>query len=149
MFRTHTSTLLGSPAVESDCFHWGCIEHSLALPWFYVTLIGDETQTTTMLQVMDPKIFIELLEQHQKSLQIKEVQLVTPPHINGGSLWQMEKLLEFSYGHDLKLGSFEFYEVEGGYFYTTLERDQLRDAVVLDKTIIYRRSMLQHLAPTP
>ncbi|WP_339540133.1 hypothetical protein [Pseudomonas sp. RA_5y_Pfl1_P24] len=144
MFRTHTSTLLGSPAVESDCFLWGCIEHSLILPWFYVTLVGDETQTTTMLQVMDPKIFIELLEQHQKSLQIKEVQLVTPPHINGGSLWQMEKLLEFSYCHDLKLGSFELYEVEGGCFYTNLERDKTCDIAGAEKTIVYRRSMLQH-----
>ncbi|MCF5140225.1 hypothetical protein GIW41_01980 [Pseudomonas sp. PA-6-1D] len=148
MFRTHTSTLLGSPAVESDCFFWGCIEHSLALPWFYVTLIGHETQTTTMLQVMDPKIFIELLEQHQKSLQIKKVQLVTPPHINGGSLWQMEKLLEFSYCHDLKLGSFELYKVEGCCFYTTLERDQTLDVASLEKTIVYRRSMLQRRAPT-
>lgn len=38
MFRIHSSTSMGSRTNENDCFYWCCVEHTLALPLFYITL---------------------------------------------------------------------------------------------------------------
>jgi hypothetical protein len=71
-----------------------------------------------MLQVMDPRVFSELLAQHEESFWIEDVQLVSPPYMNGSSAWKMEALLQFSYCHNPDLGSFELYELECGKVYT-------------------------------
>lgn len=141
MFRTDISTILGSPTGQNGCFHWSCIEHSLALPWFYAAVFASKDHTTTMVQVMDPTIFIELLEQHGVTIQIKDVQIVTPPCMNGSESWKMEKLLEFSVYQNQHEGSFEFYEVEGGY-YSTLQLTQESTINDVEKTVIYKRDTL-------
>lgn len=139
MFRTHSSTSLGSRTNENDCFYWSCVEHTLALPWFYITLKSHESRATTMLQVMDPGVFSELLAQHEELLWIEDVQLVSPPYMNGSSAWKMEALLRFSYCHSPDLGSFELYELECGKTYTTLEPEQLVNNDELEKTEIYKK----------
>jgi hypothetical protein len=141
MFRTDISTILGSPTGENGCFHWSCVEHSLALPWFYAAVVASKDQTTAMVQVMDPTILIELLEQNGETIQIKDVQLVTPPCMNGSESWKMEKLLEFSLCHNKYEGSFEVYEVENG-CYTTLQLTQESTNNDVEKIVIYKRDAL-------
>ena len=142
MFRTDISTILGSPTGENGCLHWGCVEHSLALPWFYVAVVASKNQNTAMVQVMDPTIFIELLEQHGKTIRITDVQLVTPPSINGSERWKMERLLEFSLLHNKHGGSFECYEVENG-CYTTLQEALESTKNDVEKNLIYKRDNLR------
>jgi hypothetical protein len=142
MFRTDISTMLGSPGRENECFHWGCVEHSLELPWFYVAVVASKNQNTTMVQVMDPIIFIELLEGHGKTIRITDVQLVTPPIINGSEMWKMERLLEFSLLHYKHGGRFECYEVDNG-CYTTLQEGLERRENYLGKLLIYKRDNLK------
>lgn len=137
MFRTHPSTSLGPYTSGSDSFYWSCIEHNLALPWFYIALKNKASQTTTMLQIMDPRVFSELSTQGDETNLIEYVQLVSPPYMNGSSTWKMEKLCGFSYGHSQDLGSFEIYELEHNKIYTTLETKELYRNIKFEKIPIY------------
>lgn len=138
MFRTHRSMLISSPEHSTENAIWGCIEHCIQLPWFYITIQKKNDNETMALQIMDPELFVELLEQDSDLSWVETVQLVSPPQMNGSGLWVMEELTEFSHVYHPDLGGSELYEVSNGRRYSMASLDKIDSISNIKKTIIYR-----------
>ncbi|MDH4765857.1 hypothetical protein OMP44_23475 [Pseudomonas sp. CBMAI 2609] len=95
------------------------------------------------LQIMDPELFVELLEQDSDSSWVETVQLVSPPQMNGSTLWVMEELIQFSHVYHPDIGGSELYEVANGRSYTMVDLDKIANTVKVKKTIIYTSNKLK------
>ncbi len=137
MFRTHRSMLISSPEHSTENAIWGCVEHCIQLPWLYITIRKRNGNETMALQIMDPELFVELLEQDSDFSWVETVQLVSPPHMNGSSLWVMEELIQFSHVYHPEIGGSELYEVSSGRSYSMVDLDKINNTTDVKKTIIY------------
>jgi hypothetical protein len=120
MFTTRQEAYIELSGLNAEGLHWRYVEHSLHSPWFYITLTrySEGASFQTMLQTMDPNVLATVICSSSHDLSVKDVMLVTPPFINGTECWLMENLLEFSQCHNEKYGSFDYFLVAGGHYYT-------------------------------
>lgn len=137
MFRTHRSMLISDPAHSYENAIWSCVEHCIELPWFYISVRRKPDNQPVVMQIMDPQVFVELLNQDTKDLYVDSVQLVSPPKINGTNTWMMEELVSFSHLYHPNLGGSELYEVASGKYYSMIDPDHLRNESKIKRTIIY------------
>lgn len=119
MYVTRQEAYIDLSELGADGLHWCYVEHSLHVPWFYITLSRDIDGYTmrTMLQTMDPSVLATVICSSSHELSVSDVMLVTPPYVNGTGSWQMEKLLEYTQCHAEEVGSFEFFLVPGKQYY--------------------------------
>ena len=96
MFLTHKQAEvdLGS-LFGSEHRMWKSVEHTIHQPWFYVRLVecGGDIELSRMLLVSDAQSLQNLLACQSQIRRVADVMLVTPDHVNGSSVWQMQKLL--------------------------------------------------------
>lgn len=137
MFCTHRSTLISNPELSHESAIWSCVEHCIQLPWFYIDVRRKDNDQPTVLQIMDPQIFLELLEQDTEDSYVEFVQLVSPSQINGTDRWMMEELISLWHLYHPELGGSELYEVAGGKYYSMIDPDELRNRPGIKKRIIY------------
>lgn len=137
MFRTHRSMLISNPEHSHENALWGCVEHDIQLPWFYITVRRKEDNNPVVLQIMDPELFVELLEQDSEHCRVETVQLVSPPQMNESGLWMMEELAQFSYTYHPDLGGSEFYEVTNGKCYSMADIEKINSTMGVQKTVLY------------
>lgn len=138
MFRTHRSMLISSPEHSTENAIWSCIEHCIQLPWLYITVRKKDDNETVVLQIMDPELFVELLEQNSDISWVETVQLVLPPQMNGSALWTMEELTQFSHVYHPDFGGSELYEVSNGRRYSMVDLDKIDSNSDVKQTIIYK-----------
>jgi hypothetical protein len=119
MFITPHWALLSEPGSESDALHWTAVEHTLNLPWFYLTLLRVTPTGTrrSMIQVMDPALLCRLIQTRPQHTVIETIKLVSPDYLNESGDWRMEKLVDLTIYHCSAYGTVEAYSVEGNKVY--------------------------------
>lgn len=143
MYVTRQDAYIDLSGFGADGLHWSYVEHSLHVPWFYITLSrhSDGCTMRTMLQTMDPYVLATVICSPSHDLSVSDVMLVTPPYINGTESWQMEKLLEYTQCHTKEHGSFELFLVPGKDYYAPQVILSTKD-LKLEQCIFYKTSEL-------
>lgn len=140
MYMTRQEAYIDLSGLSSEGLHWRYVEHSRHSALFYITLTrySEGASFQTMLQTMDPHVLATLICSSSHNLAVNDVMLVTPPFINGTESWLMENLLEFSQCHNAKHGSFDYFLVPRGHYYTP---QPVSDPTMLifEKCIFYKK----------
>lgn len=138
MFTTYRSTEvqfshLGDPRY-ADTQIWRYVEQELMYPWFYlqVVRVGSSETGTSMLMVQHAKDLGEIVKCETPSWWLEQVQLVSPPHMNGKGQWLMEPLHKITIHESPSLGGLcECFEVADGSRYTIAGSEVLENATLL------------------
>lgn len=100
---------------------WRCVELELMVPWLYLQVVrrfGKENYTS-MLMIYHAHELKQFVDEQSDQTWLEQVQLVTPPHMNGQSGWLMEPLTMAGIVVDPRDGShFLVYQVESGAIYS-------------------------------
>ncbi|WP_330565726.1 hypothetical protein [Pseudomonas yamanorum] len=100
---------------------WSFVEQELLLPWFYLQVVhrsGKECYASMLMMyhVHELKHFIDAQSNY---VWTEQVQLVTPPYMNGKLIWLMEPLVQASVVEDPRDGAhFVVYKVASGSMYS-------------------------------
>src|SRR3546814_12739004 len=86
--------------LEKGTRSWRFIEWSVDIPWFWVTLVlsYEEASWTDTFMFYLPQDIADLTEQHANNIKEIDVQLVSPPRMNGTTTWSMETIAEIVSG---------------------------------------------------
>ncbi|TCT07079.1 hypothetical protein [Paralcaligenes ureilyticus] len=128
---------------EKGSRSWRFIEWSLNIPWFWVTIVlsdGEASWTDTLMFYL-PQDIADLIEQRANNLKAIDVQLVSPPRMNGTTKWSMEPLAEIVSGIALETSRpVHVYKCVNGKSY--MDEDEV-DAVLelKNQRIIFSASM--------
>ena len=124
---------------------WHTVSRLIRLHWYYVTvqeelegglikyekMINDECQ---LKAVLNPK---------ESSVEVIDVQVVTPAYMNGGVTWRMEPLTSVSLGED-KLGCVVcIIEVESGAVYHDSHRKNFDQTSLTNLREVYHSSHIR------
>ncbi|MEN5028960.1 hypothetical protein [Pseudomonas sp. Ps21-P2] len=88
-----------SSKLEPQLQLWSCVEQIILVPWFYVTALkcnGDST-SRHMLLVSDVQTLEELILSGSAGGEVESILLATPPAMNCKKIWLMEQLTEIAY----------------------------------------------------
>lgn len=98
MFLTFDHAEVPMGALLKGGHSWRYVEYPTIYPWFHVTLTEvDETQRRpTTFHIYQAADLIELATSAAPQLQIEQVLLVSPGHLNGTGAWQMDELSEIA-----------------------------------------------------
>lgn len=100
---------------------WSFVEQELLLPWFYVQVArksGLEVYAS-MLMMYHAHELKQFIDAYSNRVRVEQVHLVTPPHVNGQSIWLMEPLTMVGIAQHSRDGShFLVYQVESGAVYS-------------------------------
>ena len=100
---------------------WSFVEQELLLPWFYLQVVrrvGRENYAS-MLMMYHVHELKQFIDAQSNRVWVEQVQLVTPPHMNGQSIWLMEPLTMAGIVMDPRDESHFFvYQVAGGATYS-------------------------------
>ncbi|MHC8339389.1 hypothetical protein [Pseudomonas sp. HLT2-19-2] len=121
MFRTNESDMAGVPGMFGEGLsHWHMISRSIQTHWYHVTLKIRHEDRLVSLVVMpsDESKLHEILSSQSSDIVVTEVQAVTPPWMNRGGEWLMEKLSGVSIGFDGNDIQVCVLELESGSVYT-------------------------------
>src|SRR3546814_14965855 len=90
--------------LEKGTRSWRFIEWSVDIPWFWVTLVlsYEEASWTDTFMFYLPQDIADLTEQHANNIKEIDVQLVSPPSMNGTTKWSMEPIAEIVSGLPIK-----------------------------------------------
>lgn len=121
MFRTHRQNeMIISSKLEPQLQLWSCVEQIILVPWFYVTALKSNGDSTSrhMLLVSDVQTLEELILSGSAGTAVESVLLATPPAMNGKEIWLMEQLTEIAYVPKSKgtIRHYRFKVKEGGVY---------------------------------
>lgn len=100
---------------------WSFVEQELLLPWFYLQVVrrAGRENYASMLMMYHVHELKQFIDAQSNRVWVEQVQLVTPPHMNGQSIWLMEPLTMAGIVMDPRDGSHFFvYQVAGGATYS-------------------------------
>lgn len=99
MFTTYPSAEISfDPAQKSHSEAgqrvWSFVEQELLLPWFYLQVVysSGREDFASMLMLYHAHELKQCIDEQSHRMWVEQVQLVTPPHVNGHSTWLMEPL---------------------------------------------------------
>lgn len=100
---------------------WSFVEQELLLPWLYVQVVrrsrGEDF--VSMLMLYHAHELKQWIDNQSTRMWVEQVQLVTPPYMNGQSTWLMEPLAMVEIVEDPRDGSqFPIYQVAKGNIYS-------------------------------
>ncbi|GID05222.1 hypothetical protein ABIE16_002517 [Pseudomonas sp. 2725] len=122
MFITHESYREGRPGFPGPGrTAWRMIERESMDPWYHVILRFTEgaRQFTKRFMPTDASLLSNLLELEGPTCLVEEVQVITPPWVNGGLSERMEKLISLVIGYDQKGECVLLHKVAGGAVYSS------------------------------
>lgn len=100
---------------------WSFVEQELLLPWFYIQVVrrsGGEDYAS-MVMLYHAHELKQWIDNQSNRMRVEQVQMVTPPHINGQSTWLMEPLTMAGIAEDPSdFSHFLIYQVESGSIYS-------------------------------
>lgn len=78
--------------------HWGVIEQDMLSPWFYLQVVRKHGRNAFRSMVMLPHAhdLKNFIDQQSNFFWVEQVQVVTPPSVNGRATWLMQPLAELS-----------------------------------------------------
>ncbi|WP_047528690.1 hypothetical protein [Pseudomonas sp. 11/12A] len=121
MFRTVDTEIAGFPGMFGDGLaHWHSVSRVLNTHWYHVAVKTrhEDRFADTVEFLNDETRLHELISSQNEDFVITEVQVQTPPWMNGGQSWRMEKLNAVSIGYDPNSVVICLLEVESGVVYT-------------------------------
>ncbi|MEE4129128.1 hypothetical protein [Pseudomonas viridiflava] len=73
---------------------WSYVEQELLMPWFYIQVVHrvGSADFASMFMMYHAHELRQFIDAQSGSVWVEQVQLVTPPHVNGQSAWLMEPL---------------------------------------------------------
>ncbi|MHA6575417.1 hypothetical protein [Pseudomonas yamanorum] len=96
---------------------WSFVEQELLLPWFYLQVVhrsGEECHAS-MLMMYHVHELKQFIDAQSNCVWVEQVQLVTPPYMNGKLVWLMEPLVQAGVVEDPRDGAhFVVYKVANG-----------------------------------
>ena len=101
---------------------WNYISLTLSKPWFLVSYIahsheGDIGET---LLLSCPSQVVDVLKKSTQEIEVRQVQLVSPKHLNNSLQWQMDPLLEVWRGTGENAGAYTYVLEDGRQYINTL-----------------------------
>lgn len=145
MFRTDDDDILGIPGLFGEgVTQWHAVTRLLATHWFHVALerfeegrwwqsvemIGDEGRLQRKLIAQGPEMVV------------RDVQVNTPPYMNGSPSWKMEKLISVTVGQDAHECFVSMITVEGGATYNTSHVENFDESSLVKLSLVFQSSML-------
>ncbi|WP_324743278.1 hypothetical protein [Pseudomonas veronii] len=130
MFTTYPSAEITFDGLEQGSPHgaqrvWSFVEQELLLPWFYVQVVrrtGGE-DFASMLMLYHAHELKQWTDNQSNRMRVEQVQVVTPPHMNGQSTWLMEPLMMAGIVEDPRDHShYLIYQVESGTIYSLRDK---------------------------
>lgn len=104
MFRTYKDDLEGRLTMFGEGLaHWNAVSRVLRTHWYHVVVEAQEGGRVFELELMinDEYRLREVIKSQDKGIVVKSVRAITPPRINGGNDWKMDRLSSVSVGNDV------------------------------------------------
>lgn len=104
MFRTYKDDLEGRLAMFGEGqAHWNAVSRVLRTHWYHVVVEAQEGGRAFELELMinDENRLLKVIESQEKGIVVRSVRAITPPRINGGNDWKMDRLASVSVGDDV------------------------------------------------
>jgi len=142
MFRTYKHAEIPINALYGDGIQlWSAVEHSLHAPWLYVTVLEQQQGQTfrNMLLVQEMTVFETLLCAQNEEMQVEDVQLVSPAHMNNSTGWRMEPLSELAQLNHAGMACF-IYQVVGGKRYLDCLDASIPEEKLSQRRVIFQRN---------
>lgn len=131
-------------AAEPDQRVWSFVEQELLLPWLYLQVArrsGRESYAS-MLMMYHVHELKQFIDAQSNRVWVEQVQLVTPPHMNGRSTWIMEPLSMAGIVFDPRSGDhFVAYKIENGSVYSL--RDDVEPNLPFSKILFHAQRDLR------
>ena len=146
MFRTHDADMLGLPGMFGEGqYQWHQVSKVLRNHWYHVTVQaktkGRISEAVLMID-SEPRLQQLLIAQDAETI-IREVQVVTPAHMNGTGAWRMEKLTKVTLGEDQHECVVCLLEVETGSKYHSSHQPGFNTDVLSNLRPIYHANMIR------
>lgn len=125
---------------------WSHVEQELAWPWFYLQIVRRHGRKAyrSMLMVHHAHDLRKIVDDQSNLAWVEQVQLVTPPHLNGQPRWLMEPLEEVCVVRDGPDGNPGYlYKVANGVSYSMHCSDN-RDSLVETNVVFSAEVHLRH-----
>lgn len=119
--------------------HWHAVSRSLATRWYHVSIKQRyEDRFVSQVEMLnDETKLVELISAQSDDLVIDELQVVTPPWINKGKSWRMEKLTSVSVGYDRNEIPVCLLKVESGAIYADVHDPSFDASTLINLRKIY------------
>ncbi|UUJ40908.1 hypothetical protein L1A22_00885 [Pseudomonas extremaustralis] len=114
------------PASPAGQRLWSYVEQELLMPWFYIQVVhrSGRENFASMFMMYHAHELKQFIDAQSNRVWVEQVQLVTPPHVNGQPIWLMEPLVKVAIVADPMDGSHCLvYQVASGATYSL--RDDL------------------------
>lgn len=126
MFTTYSRSEIAfdptdEPASPAGQRVWRFVEQEQLVPWFYVQVVYrfGLKDYDSMLMMYHADELKNVIDAQSHRMRVKQVQLVTPSHINGQPNWLMEPLTMVGIvEHPWDASHFLVYKVESGSIYS-------------------------------
>lgn len=143
MFTTYRSDDVHLQPKASRAYLWPYVEQEFIWPWFYLQIVrceGNEAFRGIMM-IHHAEDLKAIIDEQSPLAWLEQVQVVTPPHINGQSRWLMEPL-EAIHVIDDKTGSEDvLYILSNGSSYSIHLKQQPQDYVVVQTLFSAKRDL--------
>jgi len=130
MFTTYPSAEITFDRLDDPNSHasqrvWSFVEQELLLPWFYLQVVhrSGREDYASMLMLYHAHELKQWIDNQSRRMRVEQVQLVTPPYMNGKSTWLMEPLTMAGIVADPRDAShFLVYQVANGAIYSLRDK---------------------------
>lgn len=140
MFKTHESMSVPlMRAFSSQHSYWTMVERDAKTSWFHVTVryrVEGHRITRTFMPD-NAELLLQLLSEKNGSLQVLDLQVMTPPAVNQLGRWSMEPLAKI----ELAMGDEDeevlIYTTAEGHVYLDPPQEGLFDPLVCQRSTLY------------
>ncbi|WP_408598544.1 hypothetical protein [Pseudomonas sp. PLMAX] len=141
MFISHESCLLRLPGFSgAGLAAWRMVERNSIDPWYHVLVRDHEGARAYTRKKMptDLSLLAGLLAKQSPTFVIEEVQVVTPPSMNGGISERMEVLINLVVGYDQNGEYVMLHKVESGTVYSSAPDSAIDAGSLTSPRTIYK-----------
>lgn len=150
MFISHESCLLDLPGFPGPGLAaWRMVERNSMDPWYHVLVRDHEGAQAYSRKKFptDVSLLAGLLAQQSPTFVIEEVQVVTPPSMNGGKSERMEILINLVVGYDPNGEYVILHKVDSGTVYSSSSDTGIDAALLTHTRTIYEANQQAESPP--
>ncbi|MDP5764872.1 hypothetical protein [Pseudomonas aeruginosa] len=143
MFTTYRSDDVHLQPGASRAYLWPYVEQEFIWPWFYLQIVrceGSEAFRGIMM-INHAEDLKAIIDEQSPLAWLEQVQVVTPPHINGQSRWLMEPLEAIHIIDDQSGSEDVLYVLSNGSSYSIHLKQPPQDYVVVQTLFSAKRDL--------
>ena len=132
MFTTYRSDEVHLQPKSSLAYLWPYVEQEFIWPWFYLQIVRRDGReaSRSILMIHHAEDLKAIIDEQSSRAWLEQVQVVTPPHINGQSHWLMEPLEAIHVIDDMSGAEDVLYMLSNGGSYSIRLKQQPQDYIV-------------------